>query len=103
MHIYGGEELSILGSIMVIVEYQLQKERVRLLVVHVQCVAGSGPSLMGCDWLIKIRLDWQQLNHLQSTAPGSLQAVLDNHGAVFKDELGLVKGTSVKIHLKLGA
>ena len=77
---------------MVTVEYLLQREKLSLL----QVVAGSDPSLMvGHDWLTKVRLDWQQLNHLQSTAPESLQAILDNHGAVFKDELELVKRTLV--------
>ena len=38
LHTYTGEELKILGSITVAVEYQFQKERLKLLVV-----AGSGP------------------------------------------------------------
>ena len=95
---YTGEELKILGSITVVVKYRSQKERLKLLVV-----AGPGPSLMGRDWLTKIRLDWQQLNHVQSRPFGSLQAILDRHCAVFKDELGLVRGTSAKIQLKPGA
>ena len=100
MHLctYTGEELKILGFSTVAVKDQFQKERLKLLVV-----AGSGPSLTGCDWLTRIWLDWQKLNHLQSRPPRSLQATLDNHGVIFKDELGLLKGTSVKIQLKSGA
>ena len=61
---------------------------------------------MGRDWLTKIRLDWQQLHHIHvqsmPSLPGSLQAILNNYGAVFKDKLGLVKGTTAKIYLKQG-
>lgn len=49
---YTGEWLKVLGSITVTVEYRGQREKLKLLVV-----SGSGPSLMGRDWLLKIRLD----------------------------------------------
>ena len=45
-------------------------------------VAGNGPSLMGRDWLTKIRLDWGRLYNVQ-TELTELQKVLDNHKAVF--------------------
>ena len=83
---------------MVAVEHWSQKERLKLLVVP-----GPGPSLMGRDWLTKVRLDWQQLHHVQSRPPSSLQAILDRHRAVFKDELWLVRGTLAEIHLNPGA
>ena len=92
---YTGEALKVLGFITVAVEYQLQKERLKLLVV-----AGSDPSLMGRDWLSKIGLDWHQLNHLQPLPSSSVKNTLDHHCAVFADELGLVRRTSAKIHLK---
>ena len=44
------------GAISITVEYEDQKETLSLLVV-----AGTGPSLLGRDWLLKIRLDWQNL------------------------------------------
>ena len=59
-------------------------------------VAGNGPSLMGRDWLTKIRLDWGRLYNVQ-TELTELQKVLDNHKAVFCDELGLVKDAIAKI------
>lgn len=41
------------------VNYKNQTSDQSLLVV-----AGDGPSLLGCDWLSQIKLDWKQLNQL---------------------------------------
>ena len=60
--------------------------------------AGDGPSLLGRDWLQKIHLDWPHIGlHYTQVAPptiesAALQHVLNKHKAVFRDELGLVKG-----------
>ena len=64
-------------------------------------VDGNGPSLLGRDWLIRVRLDWQRLGlyHLQAAPPTTLQQVLTKHKAVFRDELGLVDGITAKIHV----
>ena len=91
---YTGEELKVQGDISVTVEYGDQKETLSLLVV-----AGTGPSLLGRDWLLKVRLDWQNLNRLQAAPPTRLQVTLDRHAAVFKDKLRLVKDVAAKIHV----
>jgi len=93
---YTGEELRVQGCLMVDVTYGEQREALPLLVI-----AGSGPSLMGRDWLQKIRLDWHRLvlYHLQTAPPTTLQNVLQKHSATFQDELGLVKGVTAKIHV----
>jgi len=49
-------------------------------------VAGEGPSLLGRDWLAKLKLYWQELNQIHQQS--DLQTILDNHSAVFKEELG---------------
>ena len=77
-----------------LVEYGEQKSQLDLLVI-----AGSGPSLLGRDWLLAIKLDWSQLHHM--TVPSALHKVLQKHTTVFKDELGEVKGTTAKIHVVL--
>ena len=61
LYIYTGEPLVILGSVSVPVTYQDQAKSLELIVVQ-----GDGPSLMGRDWLEKIRLDWQDLHHVQT-------------------------------------
>ena len=91
---YTGEELETKGSITVTVEYDGQKEILSLLVV-----AGTGPSLLGRDWLHKIRLDWKSLYRLQAMPSTSLRAVLDRHGEVFRDELGRAKGVTATIQV----
>ena len=75
---YTGEVLKTNGSITVTVEYDRQMERLSLLVV-----AGTGPSLLGRDWLHKFQLDWKTLHRLQAAPSTSLQGVIDRHGEVF--------------------
>ena len=90
---YTGEQIRVVGAITVEVEHNHQQKRLGLLVV-----AGNGPSLLGRDWLSKITLNcWSRL-HVASASP-SLQEVLKQHSAVFKDELGTVQGTAAKIHV----
>ena len=93
---YTGEELKVQGSLAVDVVYGSQRETLPLLVV-----SGNGPSLLGRDWLLKIRLDWQSLYCLKAAPPtvANLQAVIDSHSAVFKDELGRTTGVTAKIFL----
>ena len=56
---YTGETLQVKGKINVHVQYEGQEEALSLLVV-----AGAGPSLLGRDWLHKIKLNWRSLNHM---------------------------------------
>ncbi|XP_059808999.1 uncharacterized protein LOC132382615 [Hypanus sabinus] len=55
---------------------------------------GSGPSLLGRDWLRKIRLNWHEIKYAH-TMKDSLQRYSD----VFRDELGTLKGVTVKLHV----
>ena len=50
---YTRQEMEVQGSVTVKVTYGSQQETLPLLVV-----AGDGPSLLGRDWLQKLRLDW---------------------------------------------
>ena len=63
-------------------------------------VPGNGPCLLGRDWLSSLRLDWAQIHHMNHL--DSLQAVLDRHPTVFEQSLGLVHGTTAKIHVDDG-
>jgi len=96
LRIYTGESLVVKGSILVLVQYQDQEAKLPLTVV-----AGSGTSLMGRDWLEKLRLDWQSLCvfNVRPTAGASLADVLESHEDVFNDTLGLIKGTAAKLHV----
>ena len=59
---YTGEKLPVLGVTEVVVEYKQQTESLQLHVVD-----GTGPSLFGRDWLLKIKIDWLELHHLSET------------------------------------
>ena len=87
---YSGEELEVIGSIPVQVNYQGQQEELPLLVVR-----GTGASLLGRNWLEKIRLDWQGIHQLQQVP--ALQETLQRYAEVFEDELGVIKGVEAQI------
>ena len=93
---YTGESLVVIGSIVVDVEYEGQRESLQL---HI--VAGAGPMLLGQDWLHKLKLNWPAICHLSSSP--TLESVLIMHNAVFNEELGCVQGMSAKIHVEPGS
>ena len=92
---YTGERLRILGRISVQVRYQKQEATLGLLVI-----GGNGPSLLGRDWIGKFRFS-SCLNRgiFHTSSQNTLQEILGKHKELFKDELGLLKGTLVKIHV----
>ena len=71
-----------------LVEYQRQKH-----VLPVVVVAGKGPSLFGQNWLEKLVLDWSSIKSVQT----ELGQLLTKHEAVFRPELGTMKG--IQAHL----
>ena len=91
---YTGERLDVLGQITLHVSYQQQEHRLSLLVVP-----GDGPTLLGRDWLEKIKLDWQSIHLLQATPTDSIQAVLDRHPAIFDGKLGEISDAPASLHV----
>ena len=57
-------------------------------------VAGSGPSLLGRNWLAQFRLDWKTIHSLKQTA---LSQLLEKHAAIFEPGLGTLKGVEATI------
>ena len=89
---YSGEQLSIKGTLAVDVQYKDQKASLQLVVA-----TGRGPSLLGRDWLSKIRLDWTELCNNHACYSLSLQDILDGNSSVFSPELGTLKGATATI------
>ena len=92
---YSGEQIGVKGSTIVTVKYKDQTEQLPLVVAN-----GSGPSLLGRDWLMKICLDWTNLfcvNHACYSL--SLQGILDTYTTIFSSELGGLKGTNATIRV----
>lgn len=89
---YSKEPIPVVGCCYVNLGYRGQTvNNVPLIVVQ-----GSGPSLLGRNWLARSQLDWKQIHRVQSYG---LQAVLDRHSEVFRDGLGTMKGFAAKIYV----
>ena len=64
-------------------------------------VGGKGPSLLGRDWLGKLRLDWGAIRTIRSVDAtlSTLEVVLARHANLFRNELGTIKGATAKLHV----
>ena len=66
---YAGEEIEVVGNIIVTVSYKnVEKEMPPII------VKGDGPSLFGRDWLLHIPLDWKEFAFIQAEPIKSLIA-----------------------------
>ena len=55
---------------------------------------GRGPSLFGRNWLERIKVNWNDVNHLQDSA---VDRIVNKHKNLFRDELGTLKEMTAKI------
>ena len=95
LYTYSGELIQVLGPISVTVWYKDQVQQLSLLVIPT-----DGLPLFGRDWLHTITLDWKQLNHVNYVRHRALQDVLDQYAGLFKEGMGTVQATTVKIHVQ---
>ena len=95
---YTGEPLKVLGELTAAVRYGKQCCTLPLLVV-----SGTGPTLLGRDWLKHIQLDWKSIG-LAKLDKGSvqIQELLQRYREVFGEELGLMKQFQAKLHVNEG-
>ena len=84
---YTGECIPLLGAIEVDAMYEGQSAKGELIVVD-----GEGPSLLGRDLLQRICLNWGEIMHMRVVGD-----ILSKYADVFKDELGTLRGTTVKL------
>ena len=92
---YSGERLAVIGELQTQVHYKDQTKVLNLLVVE-----GDGPSLLGRDWLKHIQLDWKQITTIVQETHGTLNALLQTHVELFKDELGTANSVQVRLQVK---
>ena len=88
---YLGEAIPVIGSVVVNVEYEGQHAELPLVVVK-----GSGPTLLGRNWLKAIMLNWQAIHYTVHTG---LTNTLDQYREVFEDGLGTFQG--FEAHLEI--
>ena len=89
---YTGEPIKVCGSTVVEVVHNDQRQSLRLMVTE-----GSGPTLLGRDWLGALRLDWRSIFQIGRSL--TLQQVIAEHPEVFRDGLGELKGVTAKLYI----
>ena len=95
---YTGELVKVIGTLNVIVKYEKQEVALQTLVVE-----GSGPNLLGRDWLRVLTLNWKELFKMQvvkNNQESSLEKLVDRYSEVFSEGLGTFKGPKAKIHVE---
>ena len=90
---YTGEVVKPEGILDVVVEYEGQVETLPLVVV-----SGVVPTLLGRNWLKKIKLDWCNLFPFSAGGLKSgLNELLSRYSEVFSEEMGCLKNFEVRI------
>ncbi|KAK3720962.1 hypothetical protein QZH41_006532 [Actinostola sp. cb2023] len=104
LHTYTGDKIDVCGKFNADVQYESQYATLPITVV-----GGAGPSLIGRDWLYKLKLEWNKIVKINSVANTAtptnhnLQALLGKYPDVFKTGLGTMQGITAKLELKDGA
>ena len=91
---YTDETMQVMGQLNVHVQYGSQSAPLVLIVV-----AGDGPSLFGRNWLKFFRLDCNRITMIRAKS-SSLDALLQKHDCLFKEELGIVRPQKATLHVK---
>ena len=89
---YTGDLIDVLGITQIKIRYE-KKE----LCLSVHVVKGSGPNLLGRDWLTHLKVNLKGIHVIEHL--DTVQKLLDKHSAVFNEELGCLKGTKVKLNV----
>ena len=87
---YSKDPIAVLGTTEVQVSYQDQTATLLLV------VKGEGPTLLGRNWLEKIKLNWSQIHY--TFQPG-LHELLGRYPEIFQEGLGTFKNYEAKIEV----
>ena len=88
---YSKEPIVVVGSVQVQVSHETQTATLPLVVVE-----GNGPTLMGRNWLSKIKLNWSKIHYIVNAG---LSELLHKYHEVFQDGLGTFQGYQAKIEV----
>ena len=93
---YTSQKILVLGKFDVNVTYEDQENVLTLVVIK-----GSGPSLIGRNWMTHIRFNWSVIKHTRSsTYHHELHLLLQKYKSVFNNTLGTMKNFTAKLELK---
>ena len=85
-------------GISLVFQLVVQPEALELTVVE-----GDGPTLLGRDWLHRIRLDWKQVGVVSAQdLPDSVRQLCEKYPDIFKAELGTVRSFKASIKVEEG-
>ena len=99
---YTGEQIPVKGTMTVDVKYGQQHHKSLKLLV----VSGSGPCLMGRDWLRVVRLDWRKIGKVSPTTASvtsRVAALQEQYQEVFSETLGTITPFTAKLSVTPGA
>ena len=88
---YTEEPMEVMGELQVIAAYNGQQRQFPLYIVP-----GSGPTLLGREWLQYLKLDWKQI---ATVTQDPLQELLNKHHRVFEDTLGTISNYTAMLHV----
>ena len=66
------------GRINIDVKHREERKTLSLIVAH-----GSGPSLLGQNWLSELKLDWRDIYRVNKLNASKLLGILTDHEIVF--------------------
>ena len=96
---YTNETVPVLGEIHVMVCYGDQIKTLPLVIVK-----GSGPALLGRNWLEELTLDWGKIKFIPANNGNpSINELLNKYPSVFDQKCGTMKGVTVKLSVKDGS
>ena len=93
---YTGEKIKVLAVAKVHVRDRLTSQ-VHLLPLRIVC--GSGPTLLGRDWISTLDVDWTKgkLHHMESS---DIDSLLNKYSTLFSESSDTIKGVQAHIHVK---
>ena len=93
---YTAEAVEVVGQCDVMVTYEHQSIELSLLVV-----SGSGPSLIGRDWMAKIQFNWFD-NKRTRFQKEELDSLINSYPSIFTDGLGTMSRFTASLDIKPG-
>ena len=71
----------------------------KMKILDLYVIEGNNSSLLGRDWMYKIRMDWRNIFKLEGSEEKGLRELLLEIDEVFGQDLGLLKGEKAKIYM----
>lgn len=97
LNTYSGDRLSMDGQFECEVAYNSQTLRLPLMVASCK----GRPSLLGKNWLLHLKLDWNKVFHVKHTS--ELEGLLQQYSGMFEDSYEGITGEEAHVRMKEGA